>query len=207
MNAKIIGVLAAVGAGAGLLVLGQPNLHDRLARLEPELNQKIQSRQIQIDPAELLALRYEDQVGVRIFDLRSESDFNLFHLTDAQRVSLEQISEPAWAKELSPKQVIVLVSNDEEQATQAWKLLSTQKVANLYILAGGINAWIERYAKPDQKKPIANCKNDQLGFRLPSSLGSRHPAADPEPSHGPPEKFEKKVKSLGGGKRKAGGCG
>ena len=171
------------------------------------MNQKIQSRQIQIDPAELLAMRYEDQVGVRIFDLRSESDFNLFHLTDAQRVSLEQISEPAWAKNLSAKQVIVLVSNDEEQATQAWKLLSTQKVANLYVLAGGINAWFERYAKPDQKKPITNCKNDQLGFRLPSALGSRHPAADPEPSHGPPEKFEKKVKSLGGGKRKAGGCG
>ena len=45
-----------------------------------------------------------------------------------------------------------------------------------------------------------------FGFRLPSALGSRHPAADPGPAHGPPVKFKKKVKSLGGGKRKAGGC-
>jgi hypothetical protein len=41
-----------------------------------------------------------------------------------------------------PNTVLVLVSNDETAATEAWKVVVAESVQNLYILEGGVNNWL-----------------------------------------------------------------
>jgi rhodanese-related sulfurtransferase len=210
---KVIGILLATVAGAGLLLVRQPSIEAELAAIEPALNAKLSEREVQIDPGELVDLIYNFNTGLRIIDVRDEAEFNLFHIIDAQHATLDQMRDPAWVKRLPEETVFVLVSNDEKRATQAWKLLSAQGILNLYILAGGINYWLEIYDTDSQARtglgrPKPDPKGDDtLRHEFAAALGSRHPAADPDPKEFPRREYVKKVKPIGRAPKKSGGCG
>ena len=96
-----------------------------------------------------------DSLNVILFDVRAEADFNLFHITRAQNVQLDQIDAfvPTLLREPAANTVYVLMSNDETAATKAWKTLMAESVANVYILEGGINNWIKTFASEDPNRP------------------------------------------------------
>lgn len=209
---KAIGILLAIAAGAGLL-LRQPSIDARLAAIEPALEARLSAREVQIDPAELVDLIYNYNTALRIIDVRDEAEFNLFHIIDARQATFHQMRDPVWVASLPKQTVIVVVSNDEKRASRAWKLLSAQGVANLYVLAGGTNYWLEHFdpdfqaaADPDRPKPDP-VKDDTLRHAFAAALGSRHPAADPDPKEFPLKKYVKKVKPIGRTPQKSGGCG
>ncbi|MBW2623417.1 MAG: rhodanese-like domain-containing protein [Deltaproteobacteria bacterium] len=205
MKFKLVAILIAVLAAAGLLGFKQPTLEKKLARLEPELNERIQKREIQIDAAELLSLINNNNVGLSILDVRDETDFNLFHIADSKLVTMAQVRNSGWVGKLPARTILVLVSNDEQRAAEAWKLLTAQKVINLYILEGGINRWLEIYGHmAASSEPAAE---DTLRYSFSAALGAKNPASDPDPAHVPERKYTKKVKSIGGAARKSGGCG
>jgi rhodanese-related sulfurtransferase len=211
MSFKVLGMLGAIAAAVGLVWVGQPTAEEKLKRLEPELEARLSARQVQIDPAELLDLMVNNNVGLAILDVRDETDFNLFHIIDSQLTSLDQIRSREWVKRLPVETVIVLVSNDEARATEAWKLLAAQPVQNLYILAGGINLWLDVYGEAGDGAATWQASvsggNDTLRHSFPAALGSNNPAADPDPHRAPARKYTKKVTSIGRAAPKAGSCG
>lgn len=208
MRLKAIGVLAAVIAAAGLLIVQQPSLDKQLARIEPELEARIKAREIQIDPAELLDIIYNNNIGVRILDIRDETDFNIFHIADSEHVSMAWISNPKWVKNLPEETVLVLVSNDEKRATLAWKLLTTQKVINLYILEGGINHWLNIYGpEPDLTASPQPDGDDTLRHYFNTALGEKNMASEPDPAHVQSREYVKKIKQVGRPTPKSGSCG
>ena len=210
---KIVGAIVAVLAAAGLLVMRQPSLDARLADMKTELNAGLAARTVHIDPAELLDLIYNFNTALQVMDVRDEADYNLFHIVDARRVTFDQIEDPDWVKQLPSQTVTVLVSNDENRAVEAWKLLSVQGVNNVYILTGGINFWLDLYGEGSEqiveKIPSQGdlSGTDVLRHRFAFALGSMHPAADPDPKSFPPRKYVKKVKPIGRVAKKSGGCG
>src|SRR5690606_18533526 len=140
-------------------------------------------------------------------DVRAEADYNRFHIANAQRV------EPGLVVDLSPdlqlqppNTVFVLMSNDETAATEAWKMLTAESVPNVYILEGGINAWLQTFAVEDQRiQALSAPGEDQLRYLFPAALGSSYAAARPDPGAYPLEfipKIELKTKKEAGG----GGC-
>ena len=213
MRIKLLGAVTVILLGAGLLLVRQPSIDAKLAAIEPQLNAKLKAREIQIDPAELLDLIYNFNSALRIIDVREEADFNLFHIIDSQHASLDQMRDSEWVKRLPQQTVFVFVSNDEERATQAWKLLSAQGVGNLYILGGGINFWLDLYDQEslerlDSRQPTPNSQGDDaLRHRFTFALGANHPAADPDPKHVAKREYVKKVKPIGRAPKKTGGCG
>jgi len=206
MNLKRIGALAAVAAAVGLLFVEQPTLDDRLRSRAPELEARLEAREVHVDPAELLSILNTYTTGLRILDVREESDFNLFHIVDSVRVTPEQVRDRAWVKGLPPETVFVLVSNGEARAAEAWELLTVQNVPNLYILAGGLNAWLDLYGGPGPAAAPGPA-GDTLRHRFSAAMGARHPASDPDLHEAPHREYVQKVKSLGRSVRKAGGCG
>jgi len=213
MRAKIFGIMLAVLAGVGLLFLGQPSVSDKLEALQPQLDAVLKAREVQIDPAELIDLIYSFNTGLRIIDVRSEADFNLFHIVDAQHTTFEQIGDREWVKNLPKQTVIVLVSNDEKRATSAWKLLSAQGVENLYILEGGINYWLDLYGEDasgleEGTQPMPQPDgDDSLRHKFDLALGGNHPASDIDPAHISKREYAKKVKPIGPAAKKTGSCG
>jgi len=209
----VVGAVALLLTSAGLAWVGQPGPAERWQFLAPELAPRLTERQVQIDPAELLGLMHNDYIDLRLIDVRNERDWNLFHLWGAEHIPTKALVAQHDRFALLPSNaVVVLMSNDEAEATEAWKLLmATASKPNAYILAGGINRWLSEYADDehgDELKPLQTDKRDEtLRYPLKWALGSRHPAAMPDQHELPDaDRVVQKVKLQ---KRvvKKGGCG
>jgi rhodanese-related sulfurtransferase len=200
------GVLA-VGAFAVMLI-GQPTNADRWARLSQEKEKLLQDRAVQIHPGELLASMHDHKLKLVLLDVRSEADYNLFHLHDAVRVEEGELIPLSKQLLLQPANtVFILMSNDEAAATQAWRTLTAESVPNLYILEGGINNWLQVFGKEEPEiRTVASTGDDCLAYTFPAALGSSYTFAWPEPEKYELEytpKIQLKNKKGGGG----GGCG
>jgi len=176
------GVLVAMAAV--VLVMGQPTNEDRWQTIAAESQSKLDGRQVQIAPAELLKYMNDSKIKVIPLDVRDERYYNQFHLRGAVHVPLDSVQDRAreFQFELA-NTVFVVMSNDEVAATEAWKILKAESVPNTYILEGGINAWLNTYAGDslsDEDK-VPNRQAGQLAYKFNAATGSRHPAAEPNP--------------------------
>lgn len=209
---KSIGIGIALIASIGLIFFRQPSVEEKLAELEPELQKVLDARSVHVDPAELLNQIYDFNTRLKILDVRSEADFNLFHIVDAENVRPEQFRDSEWVSRLPKQTVFVLVSNDEKMAADAWKLLSAQGIVNLYILEGGVNFWLDLY-HPQSRIQVAGTSgsnpegDDTLRHEFEFALGAKHPAADIDPRDLPNRNYIKKIKQVGRVAKKSGGCG
>ena len=82
-----------------------------------------------------------------MLDVRSEGDYNMFHILDAEHVPADEIPDMLDDFIQEPANtVFVVMSNDETAATEAWKIMVAESVPNVYILSGGINGWLDTFA-------------------------------------------------------------
>ncbi len=184
---------AAVLIALGLLVLllGDPTLEDRLKRTEPELQAELDERGTHIDPAELLSLLHNNQVRLAVLDTRPDAEFNLFHISDSRRVA-PRPGRDTWTRDLPATAVKVVVGSDEHSEEETWKRLRALGLTNVYLLEGGIDAWVGAYHE---------------GAPFDAALGERHAAARPDAERVSERQFEKKVKVAVASKSAGGGCG
>ncbi len=211
-NFQLMGALLLLSMATGLAFYGQPDLQQKWQFLAAEYEPLLHNRNVYLDPGELLNLMQDDYIKLLIIDVRSESDWNIFHLKDAERIPLEQL--PGYQKRfatLPGNAVVVLVSNDETSATRAWKDLMVLAQPNVYILQGGLNHWLNIYGYPESSPPQSAApgqagEDEVLRHHFRLALGSRHPAASPDPHKAPKRKFQPKVKLLKKIQKK-GGCG
>ena len=191
------------------MLIGQPANQDRWALIETEAQAQLDKREVQINPAELIKYIHDPKIKTVVLDVRDESSFNQFHIQNAQRLPMDKVQ--AAAKELQFEKantVLVLTSNDETLATQAWKILKAESIQNLYILEGGVNNWLNTYAADSFKQTnfIPEHSDDTLSYQFNAATGSRHPAAEPNP-HEFHVEFEPKVILKLKRAPASGGCG
>ncbi len=208
---EMVGAAILLLASGALALHGQPDLDQKWEYLAPKLEPQLIQREVYIDPAELLHLMNDDYIHLVIYDVRTESDWNEFHLVDSSRMSLKSLKEERKRlRSLPENAVVVVVSNDEIRATEAWKRLMVVAKPNAYILEGGLNLWLNIYGVPEEEtdmhgkaslgKPDGTLRH---GFKL--ALGDRHAAAQPDEHLVPQREYTSKVKLM---KKiaKAGGC-
>ncbi len=197
-----------VAAAAAVLLIGQPTVEDRWARVAPEKQVELANREAQLQPGEVLSIMHDHQLKLIILDVRSEADYNLFHLQDAWHVPLDQVeSRVAELLQESPNTVFLLTSNDEAAAIEAWKVLNAMSVPNAYILEGGMNGWLDAFlTDADPIEPIdGTAGNDELRFAFKAALGAAYSCSEPKPGdfeeleYEPRLKLEIKRGPMGGG--------
>jgi rhodanese-related sulfurtransferase len=182
---KLAGAGALLAAAIVLTVRGDPTPEQRWAWTAPEVKRAVEDRSMFVDPAEVVALRKDLAVQSDVVDVRGEHDFNLFHVGGARRVDPAAFAAlGAETKRLLDRPasaVTFLVGNGEDAALAAWKALKAQGASNVYVVEGGVNRWLERYA-------VAQCvaiaaaggASDALAWRFAHATGDREPAAWPE---------------------------
>jgi rhodanese-related sulfurtransferase len=203
-------------AGAGALVLvalavlliGQPDTDDKWAQIASQKDAVLANREVQIHPGELLASMADDNLKVIMLDVRTEADYNLFHIYGARNVQPDQVKAliPELLREPAGNTVYVVMSNDEIAATEAWKVLTAESVSNVYILEGGVNNWIKTFAAADTNitpTPVPPGA-DRLAYNFTAALGGRYDASNPNPheyqlEYTPKIKLELKRSPSGGG--------
>ena len=201
--------ITLVALAAVTLVIGQPSNTDRWETIAVENQAKLDQRLVQIAPAELLKYMDDSKIKIIPLDVRSERDYNLFHLRGAIHVPLDQVQDKARELQFElANTVIVTISNDEAEATEAWKILKAESLPNLYILEGGINNWLDTYAGDSisDEDRITDRQQEQLAYKFNAATGSRHHAAEPNP-HFLDLKYEPKVILELKRAPTSGGCG
>jgi hypothetical protein len=103
--------------------------------------------------------------------------------------------------------VFILISNDEADATQAWKQLVASAVPNVYILEGGINNWIAFFGTEEAFQSAPSSVDEQLNYIFPAALGSRYDSCDPNPVEYEGLEFEARIKLELKRDKSGGGCG
>ncbi len=198
--------VALLAAAVLILFVGQPTLTDAWNR-NTEKQALLQEGKIFPSPEEVSLAFYDPIINPILLDVRSERDYNLYHLENARRVEEKDI--PALYDELlqAPEgSVIIVMSNDETKAVEVWKTLVAKNSINAYVLEGGVNKWIDTYANGQFQK-IANHPDDALGWVIPDALGDKWASAiPPQPHNYGPFKYDiiKLQKKAPTG---AGGCG
>jgi len=176
------GALIAMAVAA--LLIGQPGNNDRWQSIAGENQARLDERQVQIAPAELLNLMHDSKIKVIMLDVREEQYYNQFHLQGAVHLPIGKVLDRATDLQFElANTVFVTISNDEQEATEAWKILKAESVPNVYILEGGINRWLDTYASEDfrENNRIHLRELEQLAYRFDAATGSRHVAAEPNP--------------------------
>jgi hypothetical protein len=205
-----VGALALFLGALAVFFMGTPSNIEKWARIAPEKEPLVSERQVQIHPAELLNTMADDRLKTVLLDVRPENDYNLFHIEGAQRVDPEDLvalSSDLLAEAANNK-VIVVMSNDENAATEAWKILTAESIPNVYILEGGINNWLATFAVDESEivpTPVPS-GNDTLAFTFPSALGSRYLASFPS-AHEWDLEFTPRIKLQIQRDKSGGGCG
>ena len=172
----------ALAFGALLLIpLGQPTNVDKWEQMSAEREAQLVNREVQISPAELLNTIHDHPINLIMLDVRDESNYNIFHLADARQVPFDELAGITPELHLEPENtVIVVMSNDETAATQAWRYLVAESIPNVYILEGGINNWLSVFAEEDNRiMAVDSSPDDSLRFAFAAALGAAFPSADP----------------------------
>jgi rhodanese-related sulfurtransferase len=208
---RILGAIVIIALALVVLFIGQPTNTEKWTRIAPEKQAALDQRSVQIDPGELLSSIANKKLNIVMMDVRSEVDFNLFHISNAQRIPLAELNSilPWLLSQDSANTVVVLMSNDEEAATDAWKYLITAAIPNVYILDGGINHWISVFGKEDPAIHPARglVGKDLLQFTFEAALGDRYEAAHPKPYEWTTLEFTPKIQLKLQRGPSGGGCG
>jgi rhodanese-related sulfurtransferase len=82
--------------------------------------------------------------GLRVLDVRGDSEFTAYHIPSAERVPLTELTK------LAPRdgETLVLYSEGGAHAAQGWVLLRTLGHEHVYFLRGGLLEWIDEVMNP-----------------------------------------------------------
>lgn len=173
-------------------------------------DEMLAKRLVFTSPAEAFKARYLQAIKPVYLDVRSEADFNLYHIADSVNVPLDRLARivPQLLTEPAANTVFITISNDEAAAVAAWKLLVASRVSNVYVLEGGVNRWIATFGANDAAlKPLASAGDDQLRYAPVLALGDRYKSCAPSPMEHEHLDFQARIVLQLKRDKSGGGCG
>jgi rhodanese-related sulfurtransferase len=119
-----------------------------------------------------------------LIDLRPSEDYNKYALPNAINIPIENIFSKDYEGYLNQVEYdVVLYSNDNFKADQAWILCKRLDYKNLRVLKGGINKWYSTIINPEKPTELMASKAfDLYSFRKAASMyyGVAYPQKETE---------------------------
>ncbi len=148
----------------------------------------------------------ERDPSIFLVDVRTSSEFEEYSIPGAFNIPLKNLLEEEWVDYLSQDGVdVVLYSNGDIYADQAWTLIAQQGAKNLYIMKGGVNQWFATIIQPVEPLETASSEAfDLYAFEKAACIYFGGSSADVENTATTPTKKtvvvrKKKKKAAEGG--------
>lgn len=134
-SAGVLGVLAAI---AGRPVPNGTTID--VAALAREIDRQTDH----VDAVELATWIRDRKPGLRVLDVRSDSEYAAYHIPSAEHAPLERVVT------MSPRggETLVLYSEGGAHAGQAWVLLRALGFRDVFFLRGGLLDWLDDVMNP-----------------------------------------------------------
>lgn len=158
---------------------------DEMAAKKPDaggLIHQINERSNYIQAEELAHWIIDKDPGFQIVDLRSADDYEKYHIPGNIHIPFKKLLDSESDELLDNEKYIVLASNGNTIAAQAWLLLKETGYRDVLILEGGLNHWVNVFSNPQE--PQEAFSNDEVftyQFRKaagPVMMGTKVAAAD-----------------------------
>jgi rhodanese-related sulfurtransferase/uncharacterized membrane protein YedE/YeeE len=135
--ALLLGVMAAVS--------GNPVRNGQMdaSLAYPE---SIEGRQVAyLEPGQLAESLMARRQDMTVLDLRSQTDFETYHIPSAQHVGLSYVT----SHKIPNDKTILLYAGNGQHAAQAWFDITEQGLENVFVLQGGLERWLGEILFPD----------------------------------------------------------
>ena len=149
---------AAVVAGALAVVAGSPAKSTRGAVNVTELARIVEHEEDHVTAVELARWIRDDKAGLRVLDIRADSEYAEFHIPGATRVPIADLARVP----LDSEATYVLYSEGGTHAAQAWFLLRARGVEQVYFLRGGLYEWLEQVMSPRVASNVPQAERDSI---------------------------------------------
>ncbi|GLC26811.1 rhodanese-like domain-containing protein [Roseisolibacter agri] len=139
----LAGVAALLAVGAALM--GSPAPAPRGGAVDvAALAREIDREADHVTAVELAQWIRERKDGLRVIDVRADSEYAAYHIPSAERLGMAEVA----ALRPSAGQTLVLYSEGGAHAAQAWVLLRAAGHQRVYFLRGGLLDWMEQVMNP-----------------------------------------------------------
>jgi rhodanese-related sulfurtransferase len=131
-------------------------------KLSPEdLLEYVNSGMQYFPPDEVAHMIVSEDPSLVLIDVRSETEYENFHLPGAINIPLTSLLEDQWKAYLNQDlRYNVFYSNGTVNANQAWMLCRQLGYENNYVLQGGLNYWVETIMNPEA--PAATSPDEEI---------------------------------------------
>ncbi|MEA3477433.1 MAG: rhodanese-like domain-containing protein [Bacteroidota bacterium] len=143
----VIIVAILITLGAGLFFLPE---RTNIYEVKPEVLLQEFNNQKRFWSTDMIAEKLIDKdPSLLLIDVRSFDEYMEYSLPNAMNIPLGSILDSAWMDYFDQDHYdIVLFSNGDIYADQAWFLLKRRAYQHLYIMKGGLNCWAETILQP-----------------------------------------------------------
>ena len=159
MQSKYIGfgVLILLGLILAFAPVDQ-TIHEQVPA--QTLIQELQKGDFYVAPEDVAHWIIDKQPGFVVVDIRSDQDFTNYHIPGAIHIPMARILDPDNLALFNDAETVILASNGNTRAGQAWLLLRQMGLDNVFILQGGLNYWVKVFSHPE--KPAGAYTDDEL---------------------------------------------
>jgi rhodanese-related sulfurtransferase len=123
--------------GLAAALAGSPYKGSRVTLDATELAGIVQREVDHVDPVALADWIVKGKSDYRLIDLRSQAEFNQYHIPGAENIPLASLSDYG----LERNEKIILYSEGGIHSAQAWFLLKAMGYKSAYMLRGGLDDW------------------------------------------------------------------
>jgi rhodanese-related sulfurtransferase len=173
-----------------------------------DLYQQVVQKTRYYTPEEVAHKIISQDPSLQLIDERTDKFYNKFTLKGAINIPLKELLNKDYLDYLDQDVYeTVLFSNGSSDADVAWMLATRLGYKNVYVMKGGLNAWVEQILEPKEHSVIWDRIDDEMyQYRKGASQFFGGKADVPSGDDGAVAKPKKKVKKR---KKKEveGGCG
>jgi rhodanese-related sulfurtransferase len=144
VNAPRLLGLAALVLGAAAPFAGSPYRPVQAPVDVRELAEAVVRGEDRIEPLLLARWIRQREPGLRIFDLRSESDYSNYHIPGAEHLDITAIDRTR----ISATDRVVTYSDSAAQSAQAWVFLRALGLQDVHFLRSGLAGWFDEVINP-----------------------------------------------------------
>ncbi|WP_456407175.1 rhodanese-like domain-containing protein [Caldithrix abyssi] len=125
-----------------------------------QLLNDLQHRNYYITPDDLAHMIINKEPGFLVVDIRSKEDFGKYHIPGSIHIPVKELLSSEDLKDLAEGNTLILASNGNTLASQAWLILKENGFDDVFILQGGLNYWVQVFTNP--ARPSGFYTDDEL---------------------------------------------
>ena len=125
---------------------------DKMSDVDPvtksQLIKQLNEKTHYIEADQIAHMVIDKDPSFQIIDVRTEQDYDNYNIPGSYFIPLEKLLSDESLEMIDPDKIIVLTSNGNTLAGQAWIFLRESGYKDVYVLHGGLNKWVQTFSNP-----------------------------------------------------------